>query len=118
MHPELIQHGGRDEVVWFACRFSCSEDMRLALVLGYDGPLKVWVDGQARFHDPNGINPAIADKVKVSIRAAQGTHEVLLALGTNHGAAWGIFLRFERIDVPKAQRLKSREQIVMPNVLG
>jgi len=118
LHPEIVQHGGRDEVVWFACRLSCPEAMRLALLLGYDGPFKVWVDGKQVFHDPNGINPATADKGQAVVWAEPGDHEVLMALGTNYGAAWGIHLCFERTDVPRDQLLKGPQHCVLPKVLG
>ncbi|MBI2438201.1 MAG: hypothetical protein HYV36_05240 [Lentisphaerae bacterium] len=118
LHAEIAQHGGRDEVVWFACRFSCPEAMRVALLFGYDGPLKAWVDGKQVFHDPNGINPATPDKGKAVIHAEPGDHEVLIALGTNHGAAWGIHLCFERLDVAKKQLRMGPEHFVMPKVLG
>ncbi len=118
LHEEIGQHGGRDEVVWFACRFSCSEKMRLALRLGYDGPLKAWVDGKQVFHDPKGTNPATPDKGKAVINAAQGDHEAIIALGTNHGAAWGVHLCFERMDVARKLLLMGPEHYVMPKVLG
>jgi hypothetical protein len=92
--------------------------MRLAGLFGYDGPLKAWVDGKQVFHDPNGINPAIPDKGKAVIHAEPGDHEVLIALGTHHGAAWGIYLCFERLDVAKKQLLMGPEHYVMPKVLG
>ena len=118
LHEEIGQHGGRDGVVWFACRFACSEAMRLAFLFGYDGPLKAWVDGKQVFHDPNGTNPAIPAKGKAVISATPGDHEVLIALGANHGAAWGIYLSCERLDVSKALRLKGPEHYAMPKMLG
>jgi sialate O-acetylesterase len=118
LHPEIAQHGGQDEVVWYACRFSCPEAMKLALLFGYDGPVKVWVDGKPAFHDPNGINPATPDKGKAVMQAAPGEHEVMIALGTNKGAAWGVHLCFERLDVSRAQLLKGPEHVVLPTVLG
>ncbi len=118
LHPEIAQHGGRDEVVWYACRFSCPETMKLGLLFGYDGPVKVWVDDKAVFHDPAGNNPATPDKGKAVMQAAPGEHEVMIALGTNKGAAWGVHLCFERLDVTRAQLLKGPEHIVLPTVLG
>lgn len=103
LHPEISQRGGRDEVVYFACRFACAEAMSLAAVLGYDGPVKVWVDGRQVFHDPNGVNPATEDKATVPFQVEAGEHELLIALGTNHGLAWGIFLRLERLGISRRQ---------------
>lgn len=118
LHPETMLRGGRDELVYFACRFSCKEAMPLALVLGYDGPVKAWMDGKLLFQDPNGINPAAPDKGTARFKAAMGEHEVIVAQGTNHGVAWGIFLRLERCGVSPKQLLKGPESYLMPEILG
>ncbi len=117
LHHDFEKHGAHDAMVWFVCQFTCPETMRLALVLGYDGPLKVWVDGNQRFHDPNGVNPATPDKAKVPVTVAAGKHEVVLALGTNYGKAWGIYLRFERMDIARAQRLKGLADFSLPKLM-
>jgi len=106
-----------DKLLFFACRVACDEKMKLAACLGYDGPVKVWIDGQEKFHDPNGANPACRDSARVAFSAPAGTHEVLVALGSNKGQAWGIFLRLERLDVSKKQRVKGASAIVLPRVL-
>lgn len=118
LHLEIGKHDGRDEVVWYACRFSCAEAMKLALVFGYDGPLKVWMDGKKVFHDPAGVNPASTEKARVITSAAPGEHEAIMALGTNHGAAWGIYFRFERLDIPRKKILAGPGNYLMPEVLG
>ncbi len=116
LHPEISERGGRDEVVYYVGRFSCGEPMRLALLLGYDGPVKAWVDGRKIFHDPDGTNPATANKGCGRFAAAAGGHEVVIALGTHSGRAWGVFARLERLDVPaKALRLKTA---VLPEIIG
>lgn len=118
LHAEIVQRGGQDERVYFACRFACKERMQLALVLGYDGPVKAWVDGELLIHDPNGVNPATAEKGTARFQAAAGEHELLVALATNSGAAWGIFLRLERLDVAKSKLLKGPAHYAMPEILG
>jgi hypothetical protein len=118
LHPEIAQHGGQDEVVYFACRIACKEDLALALVLGYDGPVKAWVDGKLLIHDPNGVNPATTEKGTARFQATAGEHEVIVALGTNRGAAWGIFMRFERFGVSRKQLLQGPQSYVMPEILG
>ena len=50
----------------------------------------------------HGTNPAIADAKRVRF-AATGEHEVVVALGSNAGNAWGIFARLERFDVTPSQ---------------
>jgi hypothetical protein len=107
-----------DSLVYYACRFNCPSSMQLALLLGYDGPVKAWLDGREIAHDPDGINPAVSTKCAAPFKAAAGTHELVVALGTNNNAAWGIFLRLERLNVPKRQLLNRPETIAMPEILG
>lgn len=90
-----------DQLIFFASRVECARKMRLAACLGYDGPVKMWIDGQEKFHDPNGMNPANKDAAKVAFTATPGIHEIVVALGSNHGQAWGIYLRAERLDDPR-----------------
>jgi hypothetical protein len=82
--------------------------MSLNLLLGYDGPVKVWCDGEQILHDPDGTNPAEIDATATPFKARRGRHELLIALGTNGGKAWGIYLRLERTDkrtpLPKWER--------------
>jgi sialate O-acetylesterase len=96
LHPDILAGGVTSGVVYYACRFTCPEPMKLNVCLGYDGPVRAWVDGVARYTDPNGINPAYADQGIIPVTAAAGTHEVVVALDINKGAAWGIHLRLER----------------------
>jgi hypothetical protein len=118
MREAIVARGHRDEVLFYVCEFTCAEPMQLALRLGYDGPLKIWIDGRTIYHDPAGTNPAIIDAKAVPFRAGRGRHRAVIALGTNSGAAWGIFLRFERLDVPRRLILAGSEHYRMPAVLG
>lgn len=98
VREELAAPG--EGVVYFACRVRCEETMRLAVCLGYDGPVKVWVDGRALFADLQGGNPAKPDKRCVPWTAGAGEHEVVIALDASDGQAYGLFLRFQRQDRP------------------
>lgn len=68
-----------------------------AIQLGYDGPIKVWVNGVEMFCGP-GQNPAVPDTTSVAVKTHHGVNRVVIALDTNHGKAWGFYCRFE----PKA----------------
>jgi len=109
VHEELAKRAPEDVLVWFRFRVECSEAMKLAVLLGYDGPVKVFIDGREVLHDANGVNPAIADSQKVEWAARAGRHEILAALGSNDGRAWGVFLRFERLDVNKVSKQGSKK---------
>jgi hypothetical protein len=65
------------------------------LIVGHDGGIKVFVDGQAAFCDPRTINPARPERSRIPVRLTPGTHEVAIAFDTDHGKGWGIFFRFE-----------------------
>jgi sialate O-acetylesterase len=106
-----------DRLVYFVSDLECSEAMRLAVCLGYDGPVKVWVDGREAFVDPKGTNPAIIDAAKIGFDATPGHHHVIVALNSHKGMAWGIYLRFERMDVSRALLEQSPDQIVLPTFL-
>jgi sialate O-acetylesterase len=112
IHPELAKAG--DVLIYYRARFTCPEPMKLAALLGYDGPVKLWLDGKQIFHDPNGTNPAEVDRTPVRFAAEQGSHDLIIALGSNNGKAYGISLRFERLDVSK--RLLTQGAYAMPKV--
>lgn len=118
LHLELGKLAPEDVLVYYACEIECTEPMKLGACLGYDGPVKMWIDGRQVFHDPNGTNPAVPDRAVVRFDAPKGRHEILVALASNHGKAWGIFLRFERLGVPKRLLEKGPGSYTMPNILG
>lgn len=100
LHLDFGAAAPQDRLVYYSGRLDVPEPMKLRVLLGYDGPVKLWVDGRELFHDPHGTNPAIPDRAKRSFTAEPGPHTVVVALGSNQGRAWGIYLRFERVDVP------------------
>jgi len=118
LHDEISKTAPKDLVVFYACRILCSEDMGIEAHMGYDGPIKAWFDRREVFHDPNGTNPAIAGAARVPIAANQGEHELIVALGTNESKAWGIFLNFERKDLPLSVLRQGPSSYAMPRILG
>lgn len=116
IHLDLFS-GPENKLVYYACSIRCDEAMRLALCLGYDGPVKMWIDGKARYYDPKGTNPATMDKAKISFAAKAGKHEIIVALGSNSGRAWGIFLRFLRSDAPARLVRKGPDYYSMPVIM-
>lgn len=114
LRPEIAAAGNVDRVVCYRCSLRTTEPMKLAALLGYDGPIKLWIDGRRVFDDPHGTNPAVPGEARAVFRVGRGRHEVVLALGTNRGAAWGIFLQFERLDVPRALLRRGKDHYPMP----
>ncbi len=93
---------------FFRSRLDLSEPMKLAFLMGYDGPFRLWIDDQPVFIDKKGINPCFPDESKKIVRLAAGTHEVCVGMDLNLGRAWGFMLRLARVDV-SLQRIKSGE---------
>jgi sialate O-acetylesterase len=119
LHAELGGRAPEDLLVYYSCRFECTEPMKLAVLLGYDGPAKMWIDGRELLHDPDGVNPASMDKARVVIKATAGVHNILVALGSNNGKAWGIHLRLERLDLVAAARKRNGfADLALPRVLA
>jgi hypothetical protein len=115
-HGELSTAGAA--LVYFVCGFNCSERMSLAIHFGYDGPTKAWLDRKEIFYDPDGINPADASDATLPFNAAKGRHELVVALDSNKGQAWGIFLRFERERISKRLMSKWPDGVAMPEIMG
>ncbi len=90
---EIQPHAARDPMLTYACDFRCARRMKLLIMLGHGGPLKMWIDGRERFYEPNGTNNAMPDMVAVPFNAGRGIHKLIIAMGTNRGNAWGIYLR-------------------------
>lgn len=93
-HTE-IQLVSDDRFVLYRCRLCVTEPLKLTALLGYDGPLKLWVDGREMSDDPIGAKPAITD-ARATAFEANGERELIVGLGTNRGWARRIFVRFER----------------------
>ena len=90
--------------------------MRLAMLLGHDGAVKAWIDGREVYCDPVAAYPARVDKGRVPFDAAKGTHEILVAFDSDHGMAEGIFLRLERLDLPRRVLAKGLRWDMLPEV--
>lgn len=118
IREEIVATGTQDKLVYFRCRFRVAAAMQLIALLGYDGPVKVWCDGREMYDDPNGTNPAIIDDVRIKLAIGPGPHDLIVALGTNDGKAWGIYLRFERRDLPAKLILQGPGHYAMPEVVS
>jgi sialate O-acetylesterase len=118
LHNEIGATTPRELIVYYAVTVECSQDMRLNVHLGYDGPVRAWFDKQEVFLDAAGTNPCVPSKGVFAVTASAGIHELVIGLASNGGKAWGIFLRFERADVDARTIEKGEEHYSMPRVAG
>ncbi len=102
VRPEIQAHSG-DGLVYFRMQLEAPEKMSGRLCLGYDGPLKIWLNKREVFFDPKGTNPVSLDEAFAKVELKKGRSEVLVALGTNQGDAWGLVVRFERVIAAKSK---------------
>ncbi|MDD5708401.1 MAG: hypothetical protein PHR35_20975, partial [Kiritimatiellae bacterium] len=86
--------GDADGVVYLANRFNVPRSGEWIIRLGHDGGVKMFVDGACVLHQPFRSNPATPDRLLTAVRLTRGTHEIVIALDTDHGLGQGIFLRF------------------------
>jgi len=87
---------GQSGVVYFVTDLDVGPCDQATLFLGYDGPVLVWVNGERVFAGV-GTNPAVPDKSRVRVRFRHGVNRIAVALDTNGGKAWGIFVRYEPV---------------------
>ncbi|MHB0938951.1 MAG: hypothetical protein ACYDCO_23740 [Armatimonadota bacterium] len=85
---------GRAGIVYFAAELQVGPVDRGLLHLGYDGPIRVWLNVKQVF-EGEGTNPAEADKTSIPVETKHGSNRLCIALDTNGGNAWGIMARFE-----------------------
>lgn len=116
LHEAFAAVSPKDVHVIYAWKIFCSEPMRVGVSLGYDGPVKVWANGRTIFHDPNGTNPSTPGARMAPFRAKQGENELLIALASNFGAAWGVFLAVERLNVTRDQLMTLPHSFPMPEL--
>jgi hypothetical protein len=85
---------GKTGVTYFVTDLELGPTSRGVLHLGYDGPVRVWLNGQEVFRG-HGTNPAQTDQTSLPVEFQHGFNRVAIALDTNGGLACGIFLRYE-----------------------
>ncbi len=117
LHEEL-QHKTDDALVFFASRFRCATPMPLQIGLGYDGPVKMWIDRKEVFYDPNGTNPVIPEQARIHFDASAGEHELIVAFSANFGRAWGIVASLSRKDITRRTLRKENNACILPEIIG
>jgi hypothetical protein len=94
---------GKSGLMFFHASMRLPEPMKVDVLMGYDGPFRLWLDGKPFFVNMKGINPCFADESCKTVLLKKGLHEMTVGMDLNSGNAWGFFLRFARRDVTKDQ---------------
>jgi len=99
-HTAWVERKGH---AYFSAEIELPEPMRLEFRIGYDGPIRLWLDETIFFEDLAGSNPAVVDKSSKTGDVTAGRHRITVAMDINGGLAWGFYLRFRRVDSTPAQ---------------
>jgi len=81
-------------IIYLISEVHFESDSKALLSLGYDGPIRVWLNNEEVFYGP-GTNPAIRDQTKVYTRVRKGNNKIVVAFDTNGGKGWGFFCRLK-----------------------
>lgn len=84
---------GRAGIVYFTAGYHAERAGRATLFFGSDGPSKVWVNGTVAGIYPDLTNPAGPDLRRATVELRAGDNEVIVAMDTHDGMAWGIYAR-------------------------
>jgi hypothetical protein len=84
-------HDGKPGLVFLRTKYKAKQDGKGTLVYGADGPVKVWVNGRVADCRPEATNPAVAGQYRASVTWKKGSNDIVFALDTNRGHAWGIY---------------------------
>ena len=106
----------RNGLGFFRGFIKLSEPMTLRFLMGYDGPFRLWLNGEPFFTDLEGVNPCLPDKAEKAVELKQGVHEIQIGMDLARGRSWGFFLRFARRDITPKQR--ARDEYAKPVYLS
>ena len=85
----------RDGLIYFQATQTADRAGAATLLFGADGPSKIWVNGREVAVYPTLTNPAGADKCRAKVDLVKGRNDLVVAMDTNKGNAWGIYARFD-----------------------
>lgn len=82
--------GRKDGLVYIRGTVGMAKAGQGRLLYGSDGPVKVWINGDAAGCEPKATNPCRTAEYNAATVWKKGRNEILFALHTNHGQAWGV----------------------------
>lgn len=85
------EHAG---LIYLQAEVNSTRNTRGVLKLGYDGPIRVWVNSQEVFCGPGDI-PSTPGTAVLYANFQEGNNKILIAFNTNGGKSWGIFGQVE-----------------------
>lgn len=93
----LALHGKRGGVVYAEGEIEAPVAMKTLLLLGPDGPCKVWLDGALVGETYRSIGGCEPDTAQFPVALTKGRHTITVLFDRRGGRAWGFRLRFKRL---------------------
>jgi len=88
---------GKSGHAFFETTVELDQARTVELLMGYDGPFRLWINGRAFFCNAAGANPCLPDESGKRITLPAGRHEFLAGMDIAHGRTWGFFLRWRDV---------------------
>jgi hypothetical protein len=85
-------HGGRNGLIFLRTQYTVRQGGQGRIVYGSDGPVKIWVNGVEAACQPQATNPCIPGQYQAKARWKKGENDIVFALASNEGNAWGLFV--------------------------
>lgn len=83
-----------DGLVYLRTKVKVKKEGTWDILLGHDGPAKLFVDGKAVAAQNKVSNPCLPDRTEATVKLSRGTHDIAVAFDLAEGKGWGICLRF------------------------
>ena len=83
------ESGTNNGVIFGRAYYQAAKKHTGILVVGADGPFKTFLNGKEIFCNPKATNPVIEHCSELPVEWQQGRNEIIIALRTNKGRAWG-----------------------------
>jgi predicted dehydrogenase len=82
-------------VIYFKATCKARKAGKANIFFGADGPCRIWLNGKPAAVYTDLTNPAVADRFTIPVSVRKGANDIVVAMDTNEGRAWGIFLRLK-----------------------
>ena len=83
-------------MVWAKGEIEVPVAMAVALLLGTDGPCRIWIGKRVVATQPTAANPAAKDAYVFPMELPAGRQSITVAFDRREGRGWGFYLRFRR----------------------
>jgi len=108
--------GDQDGMVWAQSDIDVPVAMSVELLLGTDGPCRIWIGERLAVTQPAAVNPASKDTYTFPVELPPGRQTITLAFDRRDGLAWGFFLRFRRPGATAKLARNALPQVELPIV--